>query len=170
MPVRRQGCRDGASSNRFHRLQNMIIVMRTVRASRYHRRLWGGRRWNAVPTRRTLRNAVVVDGWLKRRQDGGVPSPSEFTARLSRGGSAGRLAPPGKRHSCRFRRWLSQCGKRQECRFPEELKRQECRFPQMGGHTGCRLWWFRDISDTKLRQKLDISYTVALQLPRRGLV
>ena len=33
-----------------------------------------GRRWNAVPTRRTLRNAVVEGGWLKRRQDGGFPS------------------------------------------------------------------------------------------------
>ena len=46
-------------------------------------------------TRRTLRNAVVVRGWLKHRQDGGFPSPSKFTARPSRGGSAGRLAPPG---------------------------------------------------------------------------
>ena len=47
------------------------------------------------PYHRTLRNAVVVGGWLKRRQDGGFPSPSKFTARPSRGGSAGRLAPPG---------------------------------------------------------------------------
>ena len=42
--------------------------------TRYHRRLWGGRRWNAVPTKRTLRNAVVAGGRLKRRQDGGFPS------------------------------------------------------------------------------------------------
>ena len=58
---------------RFHSLQTMNIVMRTTRTSRYHRRLWGGRRWNAVPTKRTLRNAVVVGGWLTRRQDGGFP-------------------------------------------------------------------------------------------------
>jgi len=95
-------------------------------------------------TRRTLRNAVVVRGWLKRRQDGGFPCGRAAIycgrrrkgrrwgnggcagARPSRGGSAGRLAPPGKRHSCRFRRWLSQCEKRQECRFPERTIRDAC--------------------------------------------
>ena len=86
-----------------------------------------------------------------RRQDGGEEGRGEegrgeasgevigrAVARPSRGGSAGRLAPPGKRHSCRFRRLLSQCGKRQECRFPEELKRQECRFPEELKRQECR--------------------------------
>ena len=49
----------------------MNIVMRTTRASHHHR---------------TLRNAVVAGGWLKRRQDGGFPCgrdgarPSPFHA------------------------------------------------------------------------------------------
>ena len=48
---RRREERDGASSNWFHGLQTMNIVMRTTRTSRYHR---------------TSRNAVVVGGRLKR--------------------------------------------------------------------------------------------------------
>ena len=43
--------------------------------------------------------------------------------------------------------------------------RVDARPPTMGS-----LYRFRDISDTKLRQKLDISYTAALQLLRRVLV
>ena len=41
-----------------------------------------GRRWNAVPTRRTLRNAVAVGGWLKRRLAEIEPDQPESGSRI----------------------------------------------------------------------------------------
>ena len=88
---------------------------RQTRTSRYHRRLRGGRRWNAVPTRRTLRNAVVVGGRLKRakmaalhtvatERDPPVGAAADGTAALPWGAAVGtafhrrpnsRRGPPG---------------------------------------------------------------------------
>ena len=46
----------------------MNIVMRTTRTSRYHRRLWGGRRWNAVPTGRTDVSSVPWTVYVRPMQ------------------------------------------------------------------------------------------------------
>ena len=76
---RRRGDRDGASSNRCsqfanceHRYaDNTHLALPSADVGRTAMECRAARR-DASP-HRTLRNAVVVGGWLKRRQDGGFP-------------------------------------------------------------------------------------------------